>query len=379
LTDQTTTRKQKQHTRVLMTSPEDWGEIRVSKHHYAAAAAEEGMHVYFLNPPSSAHKSLSIQTTDHDHIRIINQPPLQAGLRFLPNAFRRRYEIKRLVAIEALIGHQVNIIWNFDPYQFRFLARADRQERNHIFHLVDYPYYPDIAAQAENADLCIGVIEGHVELLRTAGSKHVLCVGHAFAPRPTIQVQHPALNTKRIKFAYIGNLSRTIIDLEALERIATRRPEIDLFLIGPHGSSNLERNSSANLSTFERLTAIPNVHWTGPVGWQDISGWMDKMDVLLIAHRTKTLAKHSASPHKLLEYFSSGKEILSNYIEDMEPQFEGLLNMTDRGEPVDAGLDEIMNKLDQGADLAIQERRKKIAHDRSYQASLRAILKQLGI
>ena len=38
---------------ILLVSPNEWGAMHVSKHHYALELAERGNRVIFLNPPRS--------------------------------------------------------------------------------------------------------------------------------------------------------------------------------------------------------------------------------------------------------------------------------------------------------------------------------------
>lgn len=38
---------------ILIISPEPWGKMMISKHHYALELAKLGNEVYFLNPPNN--------------------------------------------------------------------------------------------------------------------------------------------------------------------------------------------------------------------------------------------------------------------------------------------------------------------------------------
>src|SRR5579862_3671957 len=43
---------------ILVISPQAWGDMLISKHHYALELARRGNQVYFLNPPDNDHWNL---------------------------------------------------------------------------------------------------------------------------------------------------------------------------------------------------------------------------------------------------------------------------------------------------------------------------------
>jgi hypothetical protein len=72
---------------VLLISPERWGKMRVSKHHYAIELADRNCKVYFLEPPSNdLDVNLKMNVCPaHEAITIIQYRPVFKWKRLLPS------------------------------------------------------------------------------------------------------------------------------------------------------------------------------------------------------------------------------------------------------------------------------------------------------
>lgn len=286
-------------------------------------------------------------------------------MRFFPDRVKRKWELKRLREIENIIQCKVDVIWNFDAFQFRFLHKEERGSRKHIFHLMDYPNGADIVDQASRCDLAIGVTKGLVDLLNDSGAKNTVHLSHSFAPRPTLPLTHSALSCNRLKVACIGNLSIRPLDLNALLDLASENQEVELYLIGPRGASNLSLVEGHDEEVFQRLISLENVQWIGPVSWNEVPGWMAEMDALIIAYDSVNYLQKASNSHKLLEYFSSGKVILSSYLDDLGPE-KDLILMTEAGQSVNKGMPLLLQVLKEGESVDRVEKRKAIAMENTY-------------
>lgn len=70
---------------VYLISPERWGKMRISKHHYALELADRGCTVYFIEPPTLDTQGVTIrQTDDHPRVYVVTYKPVFRGERFLP-------------------------------------------------------------------------------------------------------------------------------------------------------------------------------------------------------------------------------------------------------------------------------------------------------
>ncbi len=122
--------------RILIISPEAWGNSHVSKHHYAITLAKRNNQVYFLSPAKDNIEN-SIEAKphpDHKNLTLINYHPILKGKSRLPRFvkdFLNKLEINKL----SKVWSQLDIVWSFDP--FRFQRLSDFNAKLKIYHPVD--------------------------------------------------------------------------------------------------------------------------------------------------------------------------------------------------------------------------------------------------
>ena len=96
---------------ILLVSPNKWGDMHISKHHYARALAKRGNKVFFLNPPNLNSK-LFKKSYIEENLTVIDYYPLFRGKRIFPSDwynFLIRFQIK---FIQRKIG-RIDILWSF--------------------------------------------------------------------------------------------------------------------------------------------------------------------------------------------------------------------------------------------------------------------------
>src|SRR3972149_139896 len=137
---------------ILLISPQKWGEMHISKHHYAIELAKRGNTVYFLNPVDVSQKKRFIikQHEEYKELYIVTYKPLfplviRFHFRWLFD-FLMQFQVKMLL---LRIGRKIDIVWCFEPnlYSNLNLFKADLN----IFHPVDqlnYDYQFNIASSA---------------------------------------------------------------------------------------------------------------------------------------------------------------------------------------------------------------------------------------
>jgi glycosyltransferase involved in cell wall biosynthesis len=103
-------------------------------------------------------------------------------------------------------------------------------------------------------------------------------------------------------------------DLDLLARVATRRPDWSLVLVGPQYRDTLDRSG---------LRKQANVSYLGEVPYQELPGLMRSFDVCLIPHRDLPYTR-SMSPLKLYQYLASGRPIVATDVAGLEPAREHL-------------------------------------------------------
>src|ERR1700689_1355013 len=105
---------------ILIISPQTWGKMFLSKHHYAIELAKRGNTVYFLNPPSENNipkkKSVEIiSSAVADDLWIINHTlwfPYKIKFHAMPlfHALMKP-QVKKII---KQIPQPIDIIWSFD-------------------------------------------------------------------------------------------------------------------------------------------------------------------------------------------------------------------------------------------------------------------------
>ncbi len=103
---------------------------------------------------------------------------------------------------------------------------------------------------------------------------------------------------------YIGTLSERI-DLELIERLADRYPNVSIVLVGPiHGKLGAPPRRS-------------NIYYLGLKPHEEIPAYVREFDLALMPFRL-TEAALSINPVKTLEYLAAGKVVISTAIPDVE-------------------------------------------------------------
>ena len=115
---------------ILLISPEPWGELMVSKHHYALELANRNK-VFFLNPPG--HREGLGQVSDN--LVVVDFVSKIRGIRMLPQLLGAKLIARDLKILEDLVQVKFDIIWNFDPSRFFDLSAIKQVLR--IAHIVD--------------------------------------------------------------------------------------------------------------------------------------------------------------------------------------------------------------------------------------------------
>jgi len=121
--------------------------------------------------------------------------------------------------------------------------------------------------------------------------------------------EHPCLaGLRRPRAGYFGLIDdRT--DKRLLEAVARRMPDFELVLTG--------RVETA----VDALSALGNVHFTGPVPYRDLPALIAGLDVLLLPYAVNEFSD-TLSPLKMKEYLATGKPVISTPIAEARAMSE---------------------------------------------------------
>lgn len=297
---------------VLIVSPQSWDHIRISKHNYAIALAQQGTKVVFMNPPTDEVHESSIMPTDVDGVRQLTIPR--------PSFYRLRFHLRWLFDFlfarlmkTTLRKHQIrpDVAWCFDFNLYSNLNIFGASKT--IFHPVDPLSEPQHVRPAITSDLNLTVSQKIADQISPAGVP-VSVINHGLA-----SVFESAAKSRKIgnyvpgdavKVGYAGNLCRQPVNRPVIQQIVAEHPNVEFHFWGPHESSVPE------IASFvEFLSKAPNATLHGPVCQVQLASEYLSIDVFLLTYLADLKESDRSNSHKILEYLSTGKVIVSSKIE----------------------------------------------------------------
>lgn len=321
----------------LLISPQPWGEMYLSKHNYAIELAEAGNKVYFLNPPT--YKKIAGKVS----IKLKEQLPnlylvdytLSVPVYILRFKARPIYDIiiKKLLITRLNKLAQFDQLWCFDPNLFSSFSPFNAKKK--LLFIVDQHDNSSLKKLTKGAD-GIATISSLIMDFFNFSNKPKLLLNHglnktftAFAKSrlQTALMYSPGCH---VKVAYVGNLLQgNRMDYLTLKSIVEQNPDVEFHIFGPHEEKDntLGSTISEGLRQFiEFLKVRPNVFLRGVLTQTKLAEEMQNMDAFLTCYNFLTDYNRSSNCHKIIEYLSTGRVVISNRIITYENK-TGLLEM----------------------------------------------------
>jgi len=348
---------------ILIISPEPWNGHFVSKHHYAVTLSQEGYDVYFLNPPVHPLKEINIQKTKYENLWEVSAPQVAKGLRFYPKILRNYVEKKWLEGLEKHIGKKFTTIWLFENSRFYDMDFAG--ERTKIYHQVDLNQNFHVKIASKTADICFcttNYIMDEISLY----TKKIYKIHHGVElvknSLELSEIQQSYFKKKSIHIVYIGNLDMKYLDVDLLVNVVEKYENIQFHFIGGYTNET---------PLYQQLKEKQNICWWGKIESERISTVLNLCDVLLVSYQTRYFVDQ-ASPHKMMEYFASGKVAVSTYTDEYKDKRE-LLEMVDASSEYLERFDEVVNDLAFYNSNEKQKMRRTFSKEHSYEKQLEKI------
>ena len=368
---------------ILILTPQAWGKMKLAKHHYAIELAKAGNDVYFLNPPDNYRWSWG-----RKRIRI-KPDELQRGLFIIDQQLYFPYRIKfhsrkiynRLIKkqirdILRVIHKPVDIIWSFDIGNLFPLSYFDRKIFK-IFHPVDEPSDQNAIAAAAGANVLFSVTREIISKYKDFQIPAEF-INHGLPDEFIgIRLNQPSKGHP-INVGLSGNFLRPDLDRKILLQIVRGNPECRFHFLGIYmtADSNIGSAEDAETTTFiDRLQEFTNVEFHGVLKTKELAVALNRMDALLICYDMQLDQSKGTNYHKVMEYLSTGKVIISNNITTYQP-YPDLIRMNDSRE--DNKLlpalfrDAITNLFHWNSDTLVNQR-KSFANKNTYRDQLERI------
>jgi hypothetical protein len=325
---------------VLIISPEPWGTMKISKHHYAIELAKLGNYVYFLNPPNgkkSVKYTISIEK-EAENLQIIDfNTFFPTDIRF---HFRGIFEIlMRFQILFLLRWLKVNfdVVWCFDFNLYDNLNQFKAKIK--IYHPVDILQFDFQLNPAKTADIIFSVSDELLKPFKGINIRKVI-INHGLSDHFVNKAKRKQLaisnlnNLGTIKAGYVGNLLNYTLNKKQVIEIIKKNPQVQFYFWG--GYSLLNNNLAPDISSedekfIEILQQMGNVILKGMKSPEIIAEEIEEMDLFFITYIYPDGNEDRYNSHKILEYLSTGKVVVCSYLSYYEDKRD-LIQMVKKGE-----------------------------------------------
>ncbi|THU41517.1 glycosyltransferase [Niastella caeni] len=369
---------------ILILSPEGWGAMFLSKHHYAVELAKAGNTVYFLNPPSVLAGSKKIQIRNsgvHENLFFIeHQLAFPFRLRFhaisLFHFFMRGHIRKILRSMPA----PVDIVWSFDLLHLYPLDFFDKSSIK-VFHPVDEPLQPAALKAAAGADIIFSVTN---EIL----NKYKFCnlpsffVHHGVSPL-FFRENGMVVKNDPVKVGLSGNLLRKDIDRNILLTIIQQNPQIVFECWGSYEvkQSNIGGDTElSGIAFIDTLKSMPNVILHGTAKTEKLAMELHRMDAFLICYDVNKDQSRGTNYHKIMEYMATGKVIISNNVTTFKdyPDYVQMIPERNNNDQLPVLFNKVIRNLETYNDISLQKKRIAFARTNMYDKHISTIANHIG-
>ena len=304
---------------IFILSPEAWGVMRISKHHYAVELAKMGNRVFFFEPPTLQGSTRGVLIPTKEGVQRVTYKPVARGKRYVGHsvyAWMQRAQMRRF--IRKLTG-QPDVVWCFDQGTFDDLNVFGAPLN--IFHPVDHNLERCMPPVAKTADLVFSTSHKILDYMCPSGTKGIV-IHHGlnatferFARQQLEMLKdadHPPVFGGRIGFW--GSLFKESLDRRKVLTLVRAYPAYTFLCWGASmmSQNNLAGKNDEEVAAFiAALSSSPNVKLMGPGTAEDFIAEVPGLDVLINIEFEYSARWDNGNPHKLMEYLSTGKPVFS--------------------------------------------------------------------
>ena len=305
--------------RILLISPQHWGTMRVSKHHYAIELAKLGYEVYFLEPTDASWQwnssSFEMKPSDAKGVTLVRQKiNVPYNLKFHAKVIFDIFIKRHINQLEKQLG-PFDLVWSFDLTNAMPLKYFSKKSKK-IFFAADWPQMTEAVKAAESANLLVSVAQEFLDQYPAHYNK--LLLSHGVSECFILAGKHSYLKTdEQFRIGMSGNFLRPDIDWPILIDIISSYPDILFECFGSYEFKNSNLGGAYDQETFEfirKLKEAPNVVLHGMVSSEMLAIDLRRMDAFLICYDVEKDQSKGTNYHKVTEYLAYGKPIFSNYV-----------------------------------------------------------------
>ncbi|MCB2156592.1 glycosyltransferase [bacterium] len=350
--------------KVVCVSHVPWDHVWQRNHHTMSRLAERGHPVLYMRPVYLHVVARWPTWVIHDPANPVPPGVVSLNPAMIPGGSRYEW-IDRLNAwlleSEALYrGFSKDVLlWFYYPAHERLRDRLahracvyDIQDEYSAFEWASQSVRDAEVRLLDTADVTFpGTYALYVRKKPSNGNSHFFACGvdvdhFGTVPDDVIRGEDPS----RPRLGFFGAIdSRT--DRDILIRLAEAHPEWDIFMLGP-----IDR-------TLFDIPDRPNLHFTGPIQYQQLPAWLHGWNVALMPWARNDLTEH-INPTKTLEYLAARKPVVATAIPDLKQFYSDVLYLAEDSDQFIAGCEAAL--ANEGEDEERLERGLQMARKASW-------------
>lgn len=362
----------------------------LSKMHYAIELSKLGHDVFFVNPPgenkTSNNKLACINAETHfQNFTVIDTKTIKGGLFFRNKLFFVYKRISAIYsnAIKQLVGKKIDEVWCFNPHLYVDL-KFFKATKNILF-IYDFYKGKYVFKTAQTADAIVSISGLILDYFSTVNKPKLLLqhgLGKYFSDLAYEKIKSQNLNStesKPLKIGYMGNLMRGGMDLNITRKVIEDNTETEFNFWGPYSfednnvSDFTEEVQPELIQFIDFLKKQPNVILHGIKEQSVLAKAIFCMDAFLFLYSASKDLNAASNSHKILEYLSTGKVVISTYVSNYSDKNLLIMCEKDHEEQLPDLFKGVMNNLPAYNSIVNQKIRINYALDNTYPVQIERI------
>lgn len=356
--------------------------------HFAIELAGLGNKVYFVNPPTKNNqpgRAVLNTQIEFPNIKIIDTRIFRRSLFFRHKLFFI-YELisaRYIKTIKKIVGEKISEVWCFNPQVYVNLDKFNAEKS--LLLLYDMYQGKHVFKAAESAQYIISVSQLILDQFKNTKAPKLLLqhgLGKFFADKADQKMAQQDFSkpgTGKIKIGYTGNLLIAGMDIDAVIKVINQHQDKEFHFWGPFDLGVHNNISSGVLHTENRLfieflKRQENVFLHGVKSQSELVKGISEMDAFLLMYLPGKGLSQASNSHKIMEYLSTGKVVVSNFISNYAGS--DLIEMV---EEENEDLGELFNRVTAGLSFynseVKQKQRIEFALDNTYSRQVDRIYK----
>lgn len=362
---------------IIILSPQSWNHIHVSKHHYAKELAILNK-VYFISAPLTKFgwKYKWYSPEKNPNLEVLDfKIPLVNRIKFYWPALYRKIVKRRLFTILKERAGYANICIDFGCYaEFDTLKNFPAHFK--IFFPVDDKNF--ITGDARCADMVLSVSKNITEKFLVQ-RKQCFYINHGLSNEFS-EVSKKILATpiyipnKPLCFGYAGNIFSTYLDFDIFEKIIRQNEDIRFIL---YGDTKFNAESPVHKKWYAFLKQSKNVELKGILKPIDLAKAYTGLDGFVLCYKPDYIHYHGENSHKILEYLSTGKIVISTHISIYEKSLLFSMSQRNHNEELINIFSNVIQKIEAYNSENLIKQRIEFALDNSYKRQIDRIEKMI--